>query len=116
MNRAPAGKEPGVESVGLGQFACRLGKAPGLAGIDLDRREARLRQRALESPMIRPSWLEDDAFDQRLRQSFDQSPKASFVVGGARLAQSGYQRLYQHLRRMPARDDGRLCTENPSSS
>ena len=67
--RREAGEHRRVDGIGLGMPADRFGEATGLAGIDLDQRQAGLGQAALEGAVIGAAGLERDAGDRRSRLS-----------------------------------------------
>ena len=69
-----------IQTIGLGQRADRLGETARLTGIDLDARNARHGQDALEGAVIGTGRLEDDAIHRGVGQPFDESLVAAFVV------------------------------------
>jgi hypothetical protein len=79
--RREAGEHGGIDRVGFGMLADRFGKAPGLAWIDLDQRQAGLRQTALEGVVIGAGGLERDAGDREAAEPGDQGGTSLGAIG-----------------------------------
>jgi hypothetical protein len=79
--RREAGKHGGVDRVGLGMRADRIGEAAGPARIDLDQRQAGRGQAALEGVVIGAGRLERDAGNREAFEPGDQGRTPSGVVG-----------------------------------
>ena len=81
QQRAQAGEQGGIDPVGLGEPAGRLGKAAGLARIDLGEGQPCRTERALEAPVIGAGGLEHDALDGLAREPAEQRLVPGRVVG-----------------------------------
>jgi hypothetical protein len=85
QRRLEEGREAGEHRRGdgicFGMPADRFGAAPGLAGIDLDQRQAGLGQAALEGAVIGAAGLERDAGDDEAAEPGDQGGPSLGVIG-----------------------------------
>jgi hypothetical protein len=75
-----AGEQRRVDRVGFSMTADRFGEASGLAGIDLDQRQAGLGQAALEGAVIGAARLECDAGDAEAAEPGDQGSPSLGVI------------------------------------
>ena len=76
------GQDPGVDPVGLRQFAACLGEVPGLAGIDHANCEAPVMKRLQERPVHPARGLDDDPFRPAVPEDAGDLSEAVRVVGG----------------------------------
>jgi pimeloyl-ACP methyl ester carboxylesterase len=76
-----AGEHRRVDGICFGMPADRFGEAPGLAGIDLDQRQAGRGQAALEGAVIGAAGLERDAGDDDAAEPGDQGGPSLGVMG-----------------------------------
>ena len=79
-HRAHAGDQPGVDAIGLGVGADRLGEAPDAGRVQLRTGNIGVVQRPLEGGMIGAGRLEGDACDLRADPA-DEPPVPGRVVG-----------------------------------
>ena len=77
------GEHGGIEPIGLGELAGRLGEAPGLAWVDLGHWQAGHGEAAFEGPVIGAGRLEDHPLDPARREPGDEGAMAPGVIGEA---------------------------------
>jgi hypothetical protein len=79
-----ASEDGGVEAVGLGDLAGRLGEVPYLARVDDDDPKLRLSQGNDDGSLQSSGRFEDDPGGIERRQSGDDLADARLVMGGAK--------------------------------